>query len=130
MISFLFSFSSLSRRLLFLVYLFLIIFLSLSSPSQFPKIILFTGADKIIHLLMYACLGWMLMWAFYKEHLSKTIRVFLLLSVPVWGALMECLQLFMHQGRSFSWLDILANFVGAGIGVLVYKWMVFRVMGK
>jgi len=130
MISFLFSFSSLSRRLLFLVYLFLIIFLSLSPPSQFPKIILFTGADKIIHLLMYAGLGWMLMWAFYKEHLSKTIRVFLLLSVPVWGTLMECLQLFMHQGRSFSWFDILANFVGAGIGVLVFTLQSLSKKGK
>ena len=130
MISFLFSFSSLSRRLLFLVYLFLIIFLSLSSPSQFPKIILFSGADKIIHLLMYAGLGWMLMWAFYKGHLSKLIRVFLFLSIPVWGILMEIMQLFMHQGRSFSWYDILANLVGAIIGVLVYRWMVFRVMGE
>jgi len=79
---------------------------------------------------MYAGLGWMLMWAFYKENLSKPIRVFLFLSIPVWGILMEVMQLFMHQGRSFSWLDILANLVGAIIGVLVYRWMVFRVMGE
>ena len=123
MISFLFSLSSLSRRILFLAYLFLIIFLSLSPPSQFPKTILFHGADKLIHLLMYAGLAWMLMWAFYKGHLSKLIRVFLFLSIPVWGILMEIMQLFMHQGRSFSWFDILANFVGAGIGVLVFRLM-------
>ena len=124
MISFLFSFSLLSRRLLCLIYLFMIIFLSLSPPSQFPKIILFPGADKLIHLLMYAGLGWLIMWAFYKRNLSKPIRIFLFLSVPVWGALMELMQLFMHQGRSFSWFDILANLVGAVLGVLVYKWMV------
>ena len=75
---------------------------------------------------MYAGLGWMLMWAFYKGRLSKTIRVFLLLSVPLWGALMECMQLFMHQSRSFSWFDILANFVGAGIGVFVFRLMKCR----
>lgn len=123
MISFLFSFSSLSRRILCLVYLFLIIFLSLSPPTQLPKIILFPEADKLIHLLMYAGLGWLVMWAFYKKHLSKIIRIFLLLSVPVWGTLMELMQLFMHQGRSFSWFDILANLVGAVLGVLVFKRM-------
>ena len=123
MISFLFSFSSLSRRLLCLVYLFLIIFLSLLPPSQFPKITLFPGIDKLIHLLMYAGLGWLIMWAFYKEHLSKPTRVFIFLSVPIWGALMEFMQLFMHQGRSFSWVDILANLAGAILGVLVFKWM-------
>jgi VanZ family protein len=72
---------------------------------------------------MYAGLGWLVMWAFYKEHLSKTTRVLLFLSVPVWGALMELMQLFMHQGRSFSWFDILANLVGAILGVVVFKWM-------
>ena len=123
MISFLFSFSSLSRRLLCLIYFFIIIFLSLLPPSQFPKIPLFTGADKLIHLFMYAGLGWLVMWAFYKKHLLKTTRVLLLLSVPVWGALMEFMQLFMHQGRSFSWFDILANLAGAILGVLVFKWM-------
>ena len=123
MISFLFSFSSLSRRLLCLVYLFIIIYLSLSPPSQLPKIILFPGADKLIHLFMYVGLGWLVMWAFYKEHLSKTTRIFLLFSVPVWGALMELMQLFMHQSRSFSWFDILANLVGAVLGVLVFKRM-------
>jgi len=121
MISFLFSFSSLLRRILCFVYLSIIIFLSISSPSQLPKIILFPGADKLIHLLMYAGLGWLVMWAFYKEHLSKTTRVLLFLSVPAWGALMELMQLFMHQGRSFSWFDILANLGGAVLGVLVFK---------
>jgi len=121
MINFLFSFSPLLRRLLCLFYLFIIIFLSLSPPSQFPKIILFPEADKIIHLLMYLGLGWLVMWAFYERTLSKTIRVLLLFSVPVWGVIMELMQLFMHQGRSFSWFDILANFVGASLGVLIYR---------
>jgi len=77
---------------------------------------------------MYAGLGWMLIWAFYKEHLSKTIRVCFLLFVPLWGALMECLQLFMHQGRSFSWLDILAILVGAIIGVLVFRLIISKML--
>ena len=72
---------------------------------------------------MYAGLGWLVMWAFYKEYFSKTTRVLLFLSVPVWGALMELIQLYMHQGRSFSWFDILANLAGAILGVLVFKWM-------
>jgi VanZ family protein len=123
MISFLFSFSSLSRRLLCLIYFFIIIFLSLLPPSQFPEIPLFPGADKLIHFLMYTGLGWLVMWAFYKKHLTKTTRLLLFFSVPVWGALMELMQLFMHQGRSFSWFDILANLVGAILGVVVFKWM-------
>jgi VanZ family protein len=73
--------------------------------------------------MMYMGLAWLVMWAFYKKHLLKTIRVLLFLSVPVWGALMEFMQLFMHQGRSFSWFDILANLAGAILGVLVFKCM-------
>jgi VanZ family protein len=73
--------------------------------------------------MMYLGLAWMVMWAFYTGHLSKTTRVLLLLSVPIWGALMELMQLFMHQGRSFSWFDILANLAGAILGLIVFKWM-------
>ena len=72
---------------------------------------------------MYLGLAWLVMWAFYTGHLSKTTRVLLFLSVPVWGTLMELMQLFMHQGRSFSWFDILANLVGTILGVLVFKRM-------
>ncbi|MBI9069677.1 MAG: VanZ family protein [Salinivirgaceae bacterium] len=123
MINFLFSFSPLLRRLLCLFYLFVIIFLSLSPPSQFPEITLFPEADKIIHLLMYLGLGWLVMWAFFNIKLSKALRIFLLFSVPVWGVIMELMQLCMNQGRYFSWFDILANFLGASLGVLIYRWI-------
>ncbi len=79
---------------------------------------------------MYLGLGWLVMWAFYKRNLSKAIRIILLFSVPVWGAIMELMQLFMHQGRSFSWFDIIANIVGATLGGLIYKWMEKSVQKK
>lgn len=46
---------------------------------------------------------------------------FLLAGVTLWGVLMEILQRLMSNGRGMEILDMLANFGGAVLGLVIYK---------
>lgn len=93
--------------------------LSLLPPQDLPKVELFRGADKVIHLLMYLIFSLLGCWALKTE--SNRAGIWLILPSAIgWGLLMEFIQLEMHLGRSFSWFDALANTTGALTGILIY----------
>lgn len=119
MISFLLSVRLPFRYALVLIYVGLIMTLSLIPPQSFPKLPLFEGADKLVHIMMYLVFSVLSSWALKIELYRQ--RVWLIIPVIIgWGILMEFIQLEMRMGRSFSWYDILANTTGATIGILFY----------
>ena len=119
MISFLLSVRLPFRYALVLIYVGLIMTLSLIPPQSFPKLPLFEGADKLVHIMMYLVFSVLSSWALKIELYRQ--RVWLIIPVIIgWGILMEFIQLEMRIGRSFSWYDILANTTGATIGILFY----------
>jgi len=93
--------------------------LSLLPPNDLPHVTVFEGFDKVVHFLMYFPLAILLCWNFGAD--KKNNRIFSALGVAVlWGIFMEFMQLTMHLGRSFSWFDELANFVGATCGIWLF----------
>jgi VanZ family protein len=65
------------------------------------------------------------LWSFYCFERLKvfklTQKIILLLSVIGFGIIIEYLQLFLTDYRSFDWWDALANSVGAIIGLLIFS---------
>lgn len=119
MITFLLSVRLFFRYTLVFIYLGCLVTLSLIPPRSLPKIPLFPGADKLIHVGMYLIFAVLSAWALRIEQYRW--RVWLIIPVTIgWGILMEYVQLEMRRGRAFSWYDILANTMGVIIGILFY----------
>lgn len=120
MISYIFSVHWSVRILIVLIYVGCIAALSLLPPKDLPQVPLFSGADKVIHFMMYFLFSILFCWAL-KTELNYSGLVFIISVTVGWGILMEYLQLTMHIGRSFSWYDILANSLGVLSGITIYK---------
>ncbi|MDY0388807.1 MAG: VanZ family protein [Methanolobus sp.] len=105
-----------------LVYLALLAWLSLTPASYFSSsLVSFPGADKIVHVIIYLFLGFLL-FLFINDITQKTrfktyLIVFTLASA--YGVLMELLQLWIRSSlRSFEFADIAANCAGVAMGIL------------
>lgn len=77
-----------------------------------PEIFLKNG-DKVVHFTLFFIFTYLL----YQSAMVKSYVGLVLLPFFV-GILIELLQYFTHQGRSFDLLDILANTIGILIMVL------------
>ena len=94
-----------------IIVFFAIAFLSLTPSYELPGPRL---SDKIHHLIAY---GVLTATAIMGRHHRSVLTV--LAAVIAYGFLLEALQGLMGLGRSASWLDGIANMVGALLGVLV-----------
>jgi VanZ family protein len=106
-----------------IIYIGIIVTLSLLPASDFPKVPLFPGVDKVIHVAMYFILAVTLLWAFRE---TNAARWKLYGFIVTWGLIMEIVQNLMNLGRSFSLLDILANITGAFLGIIVFRALVSK----
>ena len=78
---------------------------------------MFDGIDKVLHLSIFAVLGFCFMAAFQKTKFLLFIQIML-----AYAVLTEILQDEMHWGRSSEVLDIFADAIGVLIGYyLFYK---------
>ncbi len=119
MISFLISVRQPFRFALLLFYVGCIVALSLLPPQDLPKVQLFRGADKAIHLTMYLIFSILSCWALKAE--ENRYAIWLIIPVTIgWGILMEFIQFEMRSGRSFSWYDVIANTTGVAVGIVIY----------
>ena len=84
-------------------------FLSLAESTQMPSV---TVNDKLVHGLTYTLLA--ILWMIPVKR-----PVWVCLAVTAYGALLELLQHYCTLTRSGEWADVLADFVGALIGVLI-----------
>ncbi len=121
MISFLFSCKPWLKKTFGVVYLAIVAFLSLLPSRNIPDIPLFSGADKLVHICMYLGLAFLACWIYDIGRPRIWIIYTLLAAVFMYGVLMEILQRTMHNGRSFDFKDMVANLIGAIIGLLIYR---------
>ena len=77
---------------------------------------MFNGIDKLLHLSIFAALGFFFMAAFPKIRLYYFIQIMLL-----YAFLTEILQEEMGLGRSMETLDIVADTIGCLIGYYAHK---------
>lgn len=81
--------------------------------------------DKLLHGLMYTFLAIAWMIPVDRSTQQSVFSIQLLagiivgISVTLYGALMEILQHYCTVTRSGEWQDILADFIGAIVGVLI-----------
>lgn len=92
---------------------------------QDKSILLFEGADKIVHFLMYASL--MFLWGINKKNVinMRNKKNWLYLGVLyciVIGVSAEIIQYYSALGRSFELNDIFANISGTIVMFLFFKY--------
>ena len=79
-------------------------------------------ADKLGHILAYTSLGFSWHLIFQKAEISEVKVVFALL---ILGILLELGQFYFLVGRYFEMYDIIANIIGAIVGVTLQR-IIFR----
>lgn len=72
------------------------------------------GADKVVHLLLFAALAGTARWRFGRVAL-------VLAAVAGYAVLSEIAQAFVLPGRSGDPYDVLADLTGAGLGWLLAR---------
>lgn len=82
---------------------------------------MFNGIDKLLHLSIFAALGFFFVAAFPKIKFYYFIQIIL-----IYAFLTEILQEEMGLGRSMETLDIVADTIGCLIGYYIYKLIVKR----
>tara|TARA_R110002111_G_C5747237_1_gene350289 strand:- start:232 stop:573 length:342 start_codon:yes stop_codon:yes gene_type:complete len=75
------------------------------------------GADKLVHIVMYAILGSLLVWT---TSFSK-LRYRLFMFAFVFAGVTEIVQYFFVHNRTGDWFDFIANCVGLFLVLYVLK---------
>jgi VanZ family protein len=107
-----------------LVWASVIAFLSLTSSSNLPKLNWeFFTPDKVGHFTVYAILNMALIWAFIPTRSEKrhTHYLYATISASAFGVLMEYLQFYLTPDRQFEYPDMVANVLGALLGLAVMR---------
>ncbi|RAO99691.1 hypothetical protein PW5551_02290 [Petrotoga sp. 9PW.55.5.1] len=115
---------SLFWKILFFSYVILIIYLSIAQPVI--NYSTYRGEDKIVHFVSYFIGADLFFTAFYKKSnkFYFAINLIFFLVIPI---LTEYLQKFTYY-RTYSVLDMLANYIGALVGFLffLFKYRAFN----
>lgn len=82
---------------------------------------MFNGIDKVLHLSIFAVLGFCFMATFPRIKFSYYIQIML-----IYAFLTEILQEEMGLGRSMENLDIVADTIGSLLGYYIYKALLKR----
>ncbi|MCJ7715294.1 MAG: VanZ family protein [Anaerolineales bacterium] len=106
--------------------------LSLVPGENMPGSFLFSipHIDKIIHMSMYAALGFVALAENRRDQSRLGMHVLLLLFFFALSAMIEILQATVVAARSAEWFDLLANFLGLIGGYIAHRliggWRIFR----
>ena len=121
----LFTLHSSLFMILTLYWLFLT-YMLLSPPKGLSQELpLFEGADKVVHVVIFAVLSFL-----YKATFSRQAfgRCFLILIL--YGIATELAQEYMHLGRSGDPLDLLADTIGIVLGYRAMRLLAHKLMQR
>ncbi|MCH5241273.1 MAG: VanZ family protein [Muribaculaceae bacterium] len=121
--------SKLPAWLLSIVTLLVILWLTLApKPLGDETPMLFPGADKLVHGIMFGFLGTTMMLDWQRKNRWKLVfpkRVFICATLSaILGVLIEVAQANMGLGRGFEYGDIVADTIGAYVFGIV--WMILQ----
>ena len=99
--------------------------LSLAPANNFPftSVYRIPYIDKIIHILMYAPLGFVALSESRCKPKCHHLYVFIMLGILLASVLIEVLQATVISSRGAEWYDLLANFFGLATGYLAFLLM-------
>lgn len=107
-----------------IIWVGLMTYASLTPSNQLPDFILFKHADKVIHFLMYAGLSFFAVPVFLANHKYIRSYLFSVTTSLLIGITFEVLQSLATKTRSGDIYDVLANFLGAISGVVIYHLLI------
>ena len=91
----------------------------LSSQSNLPSPYEFPESDKVVHVLVYAPLGFLMVYALSRSTSSANLIFFGAFLAFLYGLTDEIHQVFV-PGRDASALDVMADGTGAMIGNFIF----------
>ncbi len=81
--------------------------------------------DKLAHAVFFAVQVCTLIVAFRKQHTYDTLRkkafVWAVGIGSLYGVVLEALQNLLFIDRTTDWMDLLANLIGCGLGVILFR---------
>ena len=92
------------------------------SLSAIPKInlgIKIRSGDKILHILAYFTLSTIWFLALHKKIKNHYVKLVLILSLVIYGIVLEVLQGGITNYRTGDFYDVIANTIGVLLAVLV-----------
>lgn len=107
--------------------------------SCFPTVKTFwqwLGPDKIVHLLMFGTLAFLIPFGYRYDYIRRDIAYgkrllwLSLLIAAAYGGLTELLQRYVFIGRSGSLYDFYADVIGCVLGVFIFKMSYRKKMKK
>jgi len=114
-----------AKKLLFLAILYsCVISILFLFPNQDLPTMAFSGIDKIIHsLIHFVLINLWLFFLYFKIGPALKIKwiLILLLSVVLYGIIIEILQDLFTVSREADIFDVAANFTGSLIGIFFFK---------
>ena len=95
--------------------------------KKLPKLSFLDWAkpDKIVHLIMFGVMSFLLLKSFFTEYGKKTTTYkFIAVSVSIaYGVLIEILQATIFIDRTGDFRDALADALGAFIGLWIFNYL-------
>ncbi|HEY9115635.1 MAG TPA: VanZ family protein [Bacteroidales bacterium] len=95
--------------------------------SYIPKVTGFwewLSLDKLVHVVIFATLGFLLFYGFHEQYLKSKRRYLYVLAVLMatmaYGMITEILQRYIFIGRNGNMYDFLADSVGGVLGFLAF----------
>jgi len=104
-----------------------VLFLSLLNSSTLPKYTIGVS-DKVLHSFAYMVLIWSWLGYFYEDKSLRT-KLILIISLTIFGIILELLQGGSLFNRTTDWKDVVANIIGLVLGALTFDFL-FKLLGK
>lgn len=102
-----------------------------AAPLGDNDFMLFNGADKVCHFVMYFCTAAVFIFDYAKyklpHHTKLNLELMFMCCAMLLGLLMEVGQLVLSNGRTYDMVDLAANCLGAGAGFgYMHQWGLHR----
>ena len=75
--------------------------------------------DKIVHIVLFAILSWLALKAYGSVHKYRNTKM--VAAIAIYGILIEVVQLYLIPFRSFEFVDIIADAIGAFLGMILFN---------
>ena len=113
-----------------IVWASVIAFLSLTASSNLPKLDWdFLAPDKFGHFSVYAILNIACLWGVFKQKSeNKHTYICTTIFAAAYGVFMEYMQYFLTPDRQFEYPDMLANALGALLGLVLFHFFIKRIL--
>lgn len=104
-----------------LIWVFVITLLCLLPQEDLPEAGGIPHFDKFVHFVLYVILTFMSLFIFSGSKQPRKMTLILIPAIFIFSLLIEIMQGILPFGRTFSFIDLLANLSGIIAGLLLFQ---------